>query len=339
MKPARADRTMPRHPCRPGALPGDGDRASRRPRPSPRPVRAAFRRTVWLGLGLLACLGGQAQTVSAEPAGIVYASLTDLPYYPEETLARADDYQRAQCRLDLYLPENRPGFATVIWFHGGNFTRGRRSVPALLKDRGFAVVAVGYRLAPPGRFPCFLEDAAAATAWVLRSIAARGGDPKKVFVSGHSAGGYLAMMLGLDGRWLEAQGASRRQLAGIISISAQMTTHPQIRKLRGDPSPALRPVIDEFAPLHYAAADLPPICLVVGDRALDIPSRAEENALMAAALRNLGHPRVVYREMSGLAHGDVDGGGVNDGGQLIAREFVAAVSAGRPPGETVPPVR
>lgn len=282
---------------------------------------------VGFGLGLLACIVARAQPASSGPVEIVSASLTDQPYYSEETLAHADDYQRARCRLDLSLPENGRGFATVIWFHGGNFTRGQRSVPPLLKNRGFAVAAVSYRLAPPGKFPCFLEDAAAATAWVLRSIAARGGDPNKVFVCGHSAGGYLAMMLGLDGRWLEAQGASRRQLAGIIAISAQMTTHPQIRKLRGDTSPALRPVIDEFAPLHYAAADLPPICLVVGDRALDIPSRVEENALMAAALRNLGHQHVAYHEMGGLAHGDVDGGGVNDGGQLIARDFVAAVSA------------
>ena len=303
-------------------------------------ARAGFSRAVWLGLALLACSAVRAQAAPPAPTEIVYTSENDLPYYSGESLAHADDYQRARCRLDLYLPENRPGFATVIWFHGGNFTRGQRSVPVLLKDRGFAVVAVGYRLAPPGKFPCFLEDAAAATAWVLRSIAARGGDPKKVFVCGHSAGGYLAMLLRLDDRWLEAQGASRRQLAGIISISAQMTAHPQVRKLRGDPSPALRPVIDEFAPLHYAAAaDLPPICLVVGDRALDIPSRAEENALMAAALRNLGHQQVVYQEMGGLPHGDVDGGGVNDGGQLIAREFVAAVSAGRLVGRSALPVR
>ena len=292
-------------------------------------------RAVCLGIGLLTCVVVRAQTASSGPAEIVYSSLNDLSYYPEETLARADDYQRAQCRLDLYLPENRPGFATVIWFHGGNFTRGQRSVPTLLKNRGFAVVGVGYRLAPPGPFPCFLEDAAAATAWVLRTIAARGGDPKKVFLCGHSAGGYLAMMLGLDGRWLEAQGASRRQLAGIISLSAQMTSHPQVRRLRGDTSPALRPVIDEFAPLHYAAADLPPICLVVGDRTLDIPSRVEENALMAATLRNLGHKQVAYHEMSGLGHGDVEAGGVNEGGQLVAREFVAAVSAGQPVGGAV----
>lgn len=295
-------------------------------------ARPGFLWIVRLGLGLLAWAVGQAQVPSGVPSESGYSLSADLPYYPEEVLARADEYQRTQCRLDLYVPENRPGFATVIWFHGGGFTSGKRSVPALLKNRGFAVVAVGYRLAPPGKFPCFLEDAAAATAWVLRSIAARGGDPKKVFLCGHSAGGYLAMMLGLDGRWLEATGASRRQIAGIIALSAQMTSHFHVRELRGDSGPSLRPVIDEFAPLYYAAADLPPVCLVVGDRALEFPSRVEENALMAATLRNLGHKQVVYHEMGGLDHG-----AANEGGQLVARGFIAAVSAGRPVVGTASP--
>ncbi len=293
---------------------------------------SALLRAAWFGMGLLTCIVARAEASSSESTESGYTSLTGLPYYSEEVLARGDDYQRAQCRVDLYLPENRPGFATVIWFHGGGFTSGKRSVPALLKNRGFAVVAVGYRLAPPGKFPCFLEDAAAATAWVFRSIAAKGGDPKKIFLCGHSAGGYLAMMLGLDERWLAAQGASSRQLAGIVALSAQMTSHFHVRELRGDIDPSLRPVIDEFAPLHYAAANLPPICLVVGDRALEFPSRVEENALMAATLRNLGHKQVVYHEMGGLNHG-----GANEGGQLVARDFIAAVSAGRQVGLEAPP--
>ncbi len=269
-----------------------------------------------------------------QPGAAAYVTLADLPYHSEAVLAQADDYQRSQCRLDLYLPTNRPGFATVVWFHGGGFTQGKRNLPAALMQRGVAVAAVSYRLAPPGKFPCFLEDGAAATAWVLRTIASHGGDPGKVFVSGHSAGGYLAMMLGLDARWLDAQGASARQLAGIVALSAQMTSHFHVRKLRGDTTPGLRPVIDDYAPLHHASAELPPICLVVGDRALDYPSRVEENAFMAVTLRNLGHKQVVYHEMGGLDHG-----GTNEGGWLVARGFVAAVAAGRPVGEAAVPPR
>ncbi len=103
----------------------------------------------------------------------------------------------------------------------------------------------------------------------MKNIESRGGDPKKVFIAGHSAGGYLAAMIGMDPRWLAAHGLSNRQLAGIIPVSGQVTTHFLVKKVRGDKQPELRPIIDEYAPLYYASKDLPPICLILGDRRIE----------------------------------------------------------------------
>ncbi|HRE83504.1 MAG TPA: alpha/beta hydrolase [Opitutaceae bacterium] len=258
-----------------------------------------------------------AEVAVSEP--VRYTTLTNLSYYSEDELATADKYQTEQCKLDLYLPENRTGFPTIVWFHGGGLTGGKRGVPALLKERGFAVAAVSYRLSPKGKLPDFFQDAAASTAWVIKTIEQKGGDPKKVFVGGHSAGGYLALIIGMDPRWLAAKGLTPQELAGIISVSGQVTTHFHVRKLRGDESPALRPVIDEYAPLHHARADLPPICLIVGDHRIEYLSRVEENALFAVTLKNLGHRHVYYHEMGGLNHGTV-----GEGGLVVLREFVNA---------------
>lgn len=239
---------------------------------------------------------------TASAAAAAYNTETDLPYYEGAALEKAGDYQRSQCRLDLYYPANRPGFATVIWLHGGGLTGGTRGFPQI-KDKETGLVAVSYRLSPKAEFPAFLEDAAAATAWTLRHIAERGGDPKKVFLAGHSAGGYLAAMVGMDPRWLAAHGLSHRQLAGLILVSAQVTTHFEVKKLRGDTGPEFRPLIDEYAPLYYASKDLPPVCLILGDRKIEYKNRVEENDLLAASLRNLGHPSVEFHEMGGLDHG------------------------------------
>ncbi|MDD5349213.1 MAG: alpha/beta hydrolase [Chthoniobacteraceae bacterium] len=239
-----------------------------------------------------------------KPRPVVSATETNLPYYEGEALAKADAYQKETCKLDIAYPTDVPGFATLIWFHGGGLTEGARYFPDI-KDRGIAVVAVSYRLSPQAPLPSFLDDAAASTAWVLRHIEKYGGDPRKVFVSGHSAGGYLAAMIGMDPRWLAKNGISNRQLAGILPVSAQVTTHFHVKKLRGDTGESLRPVIDEYAPLYYAAKDLPPICLITGDRRVEFKSRVEENDLLAATLRNLGHPRVEFYEMGGLDHGSV----------------------------------
>src|SRR5690606_39022121 len=213
---------------------------------------------------------------AAAPEPVPYATELDLPYREGETAGQADEYQRAQCRLDLYYPENRPGFATVIWLHGGGLTGGKRSWPVGLQDKGIAIVSPSYRLSPRVHHDVILDDAAAATAWTLRHIAARGGDPDKVFLAGHSAGGYLAAMVGMEPRWLAAHGLSNRQLAGIIPVSAQVTTHFTVKKLRGDTGPEYRAIIDDYAPLYHASADLPPICLIVGDRRIEYKNQVEE---------------------------------------------------------------
>ncbi len=249
-----------------------------------------------------------AQTQAPTPTGpATTRTETALYYYadaPAEIAAKADDYQRRQCLLDLRYPADRPGFATVIWLHGGGLTGGERGFPPIT-DPQLAVAAVGYRLSPHAPFPTFLEDAAAATAWVLRNIAARGGDPRKVFVTGHSAGGYLAAMVGMDARWLAPHGFTPRDLAGIVPISAQTTTHFLVKKLRGDQGPEFRPIIDQYAPLYHAAADLPPICLILGDRGIEYKNRVEENQLLASALKNLGHRHVEFYELGGFDHGGV----------------------------------
>lgn len=243
----------------------------------------------------------------SKPAPAAYKTETDLAYYDAEALEKGDDYQRSQCRLDFYYPENRPGFATVIWLHGGGLTGGSREFPGI-KGQELGLVAVGYRLSPQAPLPAFLEDAAAAAAWVLENAASRGGDPKKVFLAGHSAGGYLAAMVGMDARWLAPHGVSPRAFAGIIPVSAQVTTHFHVKKLRGDTRPEYRPIIDEYAPLYHAAQELPPICLITGGRAIEYKNRVEENILLAASLRNLGHPFVEFHEMGGLDHGTVQNG-------------------------------
>ena len=252
---------------------------------------------------LASMMASFASVAERAPANLEYATENNISYYAD---AR-DEYQKERCKLDVYYPKGTKGYATVVWFHGGGLTAGERYFPNL-KDQGIAVVAVSYRLAPKTPTPGFIEDSAASVAWVLRNIERYGGDSRKVFVAGHSAGAYLASMIAMDPKWLSAQRASNRQLAGVIAVSGQMTTHFTIKKLRDDNAPELRPIIDEYAPLYHAAKDLPPICLIVGGRAIEFKSRVEENELMAVTLRNLGHSAVEFYEMAGLDHNTVEQG-------------------------------
>jgi acetyl esterase/lipase len=126
--------------------------------------------------------------------------------------------------LDVYVPDDAAkGAPVLIHFYGGGWNSGTRKGYGFLgkafASRGIITVIPDYRPHPEGRYPGFLEDSAAAVAWVQENIADFGGDPSRIFLSGHSAGGYNAAMLALDPRWLDAAGADRRNIAGWLGLA------------------------------------------------------------------------------------------------------------------------
>ena len=213
----------------------------------------------------------------------------------------ATDGMKSACHLDLYYPEGVKGYATVVWIHGGGLTEGSRSIPAKLKNQGFAVAAIDYRLSPGVKSPAYVEDAAAAVAWVFKNIEKYGGSPDRIFLTGHSAGGYLAMMLGLDKHYLAAHGVDANLVAGLIPLSGQAITHFTVRKERGMSDK--QPLVDEMAPLYHVRADAPPMLLITGDRELELLGRYEENAYLWRMMKIAGHKATELQELKGLNHG------------------------------------
>ncbi len=232
-------------------------------------------------------------------AQTVYKTENNISYYPEK-ISKADAYISSQCKLNFYYPTNVKNFSTVIWFHGGGLTGGNNELPKELLNENIAVVSVEYRLAPKVKAPAYIEDAAAATAWVFENIEKYGGNRNLIFQSGHSAGGYLAMMITLDKKYLQKHKIDADQIAGLIPFSGQAITHFQIRKEKGIPE--MQPTIDEYAPLFHIRKDVPPIVLITGDRELELLGRYEENAYLARMLKLVSHPSIKLLEEDGFDH-------------------------------------
>lgn len=214
-----------------------------------------------------------------------------------------DSYRKERCKLDIYYPTDKTDYSTIIWFHGGGLEGGEKGIPSELKEKGVAVVAVNYRLSPKAKNPAYTEDAAEAVAWVFNNISSFKGNLDKIFVSGHSAGGYLALMIGLDKSYLAKHSIDADKIKGLIPISGQTNTHYTIKKERGLPFEI--PYIDEYAPIAHARKDAPPILLVSGDRNMELAARYEENAHLDAILRAVGHKDVTLYELEGFDHGGV----------------------------------
>lgn len=250
-------------------------------------------------LVLVAVVSSTLPCSSQEPLETTYKTETDVLYRAGELT----DYMRDRCRLDVYYPENKKNFATVVWFHGGGLSAGNRSIPKAITAQGFAVVAANYRLHPQVKSPTYIEDAAAAVAWTLQHIGRYGGDRRQVFVSGHSAGGYLTSMIGLDKRWLAKHQVDADELAGLIPFSGHTITHFTVRKERG--IDGKQPIVDDMAPLFHVRADAPPLTLITGDRELEMLGRYEENAYLWRMMQVVGHPNTKLHELDGFNHGQM----------------------------------
>ena len=229
-----------------------------------------------------------------------YETIINLPYY-SVSVNQSDEYISERCVLDIYYPKNTKEYATIVWFHGGGLTGGNKAIPEALKEEGVCIVAVNYRLYPKVKSPVYIEDAAAAVAWVFNNIGDYGGDPSKIFISGHSAGGYLTMMVGMDKRWLGSNNINANRIAGLIPFSGHTITHMTVRKERGIAN--TQPVVDDFAPLFHVRADAPPLLLITGDRELEMLGRYEENAYMMRMMKVAGHKETKIYELDGYGHG------------------------------------
>ncbi|GLB48101.1 alpha/beta hydrolase [Neptunitalea lumnitzerae] len=233
-----------------------------------------------------------AQTTYTLEKNIAYKSGDDLTAYEKE-----------RCKLDIYYPTNVTNAPTIVWFHGGGLTGGEKSIPEELKNQGAIIVAPNYRLSPKVKSTECIEDAVAATAWIMQNIEKYHGDPKKIVMSGHSAGGYLSMMVIMNRIYLAKLGINANQVAALVPFSGHTITHFTTRQERG--IPGTQPVIDKYAPLYYVRKDTPPVLLITGDREKEMLGRYEENAYFYRMLKVTGNTDVEIKELKGEDHGSM----------------------------------
>jgi len=253
--------------------------------------------TLFLLVSILLIL--QSQNIDAQE-NQKYSFKENISYRTEDE-EKQNEYIAERCKLDIYYPADKKTFTTVVWFHGGGITSGNKHIPEKLMKQGIAVVAVNYRLSPKAKCPAYIEDAAAAVAWTFKNIEKYGGNPKKIVVSGHSAGGYLASMIGLDKKWLAKYNIDANEIAMLVPFSGHCITHMTIRKERGISDK--QPIVDEFAPLFHVRADAPPLILISGDRELEMLGRYEENAYMMRMMKVAGHTKTKLYELDSFNHG------------------------------------
>jgi len=249
---------------------------------------------------------------------VTYVTERNIPYRQ----ATADSYSLERCLLDFYYPENIREFPTIIWFHGGGIEGGNKEIPTALQNSGMGIIGVGYRLLPNVDVKDVIDDAAAAVAWAFREVEKRGGSRKKIFLAGHSAGGYLIDMVVLDKSYLEQYGIDADSIAGVFPYSAQVITHYNVRKQTG--IGPLEPRIDDTAPIYHIRKLPMPMLVLSGDRELELYGRYEEQAYFWRMMKLNGCENIYLYEFDGHDHNTMPSPAHN-----VTKRYVRAISAGQ----------
>lgn len=209
---------------------------------------------------------------------MVLMGLLSAPLYAQPTqapLAFAYGSDPLQ-NLDVYLPQNPKNAPVLLLVHGGGWRFGDKSDPATWRNkvdhwtaRGAIVVSTNYRLVPTVTPLEQARDVARALAFVQAQAPQWGGQPQRLVMMGHSAGGHLTALLSANPQWAWSEGA-QGWLASVVLDSAAMdvpaimqATPSYLHQQAFGPHPASWA---DSSPMHHLSPMAPPVLLVCSSR-------------------------------------------------------------------------
>lgn len=242
-------------------------------------------------------------------------------------------YENNKDLLDIYMPENPKDIPVVIYFHGGALLNGDKGngkdIGYLLAKSGVGMVSANYRLSPDFHHPAHVKDATAATAWVINNIKKYGGNPEKVYVSGHSAGAYLAALIAIDSSLLQVHNIDDSKIAGAVLISPFLFVEETAKdRVQQD---SINRTIWGSDPQNWMQASVTPhlsatrnnVLLIYADG--DENWRKDQNNRFALALTDAGNHRIFTKEVPNRDHSSLLSAILGDDDEIInlIRDFVS----------------
>jgi acetyl esterase/lipase len=225
-------------------------------------------------------------------------------------------------KLDLHLPETPGGSRLVVWIHGGGWRAGSKNRCQLswLSNHGYTVASISYRLSNVAKFPAQLHDCKAAIRWLRAHAGDHGYLADRIAVSGASAGGHLATLVGTTGGNDRLEGtvgehldqSSRVQAVadfyGPTDFVLRSRTQPSrankkgsvVYNLLGGGADQKVKLAKQASAVYHVTADDPPLLVFHGD--MDKTVLLDQSRSIERAYRKTGLP-VQLHVVSGSGHG------------------------------------
>jgi acetyl esterase/lipase len=216
----------------------------------------------------------------------------------QKGLAYAEPKNERQM-LDVYAPAKGKDLPVVLWIHGGGWRAGDKAniqkKPQAFVDKGFIFVATNHRFFPNVTVKEMTGDIAKAIRWIHDHARDYGGDPKSIFVMGHSSGAHLAALVCTDDRYLKAEGLPLAIIKGCVPVDVSFYDIPKrIKESRAVIPKAAREVFGnaedswrDLSPVTHVAKgkNIPPFLILhVAAR----PETKDQSHWLADKLKDVG---------------------------------------------------
>ena len=253
---------------------------------------------MWTALLAFGVLGLAAVAVACSPVSALNLLVPRGGYHAVRDVAYGSDPRQ---KMDVYVPDGAAGAPAMLFFYGGSWQDGSKDLYLALgqafASQGIIVAVADYRVYPQVRYPAFVEDGAQAFAYLHAHVAQYGGDPSRLFLTGHSAGAYIAMMLAADWSYLRAAGADPAWVRGVIGIAGPYDflplRDPNLVTIFGGAN------VRETQPINHIDGKRPPMLLATGTA--DETVSPGNTARLAEKLRSFGSP-VEVKTYPGVGH-------------------------------------
>jgi acetyl esterase/lipase len=216
---------------------------------------------------IVTCIVAFIALAGCSPVALLNHTIPSSGYSAHKAIAYGT-HPRQQ--LDVYVPERanaehkRP---VIVFFYGGSWQWGTKEdylfVGQAFASRGYVTVIADYRLYPEVYFPAFIEDGALALHWVHDHISRYNGDASNIFLSGHSAGAFITVMLTVNPIYLTNADINPAWVKGTIGISGPYDFLPFIDEDIKAIFSKVKP--ENSQPVTFVDGVRPPMLLVTGD--------------------------------------------------------------------------
>lgn len=218
---------------------------------------------------------------------------------------------RQEMRLNIFAPKKRAKKEDVLIFvHGGNWTSGNKGLYSWLGSRlarkHIVAVIINYPLSPGADYDDMAMATARSVKWVKEHIAGYGGDPGRIFISGHSAGGHLAALITLDNTYFRRL-KMENPIKGLVLIDAAgLDMYGYMKNVNYGPENSYLDIFTKdqekwkkASPLYRLHKGLPPMLIYNGERTY--PALLAGNKKFISALDTL-HESYTYKLLKRKKH-------------------------------------